>query len=229
MNEEMNVENIIEETPTQHINQIKEEPVKCENHKCRCGMVLNIVLLIGLVVLYVLFFINKSKQKDTVNHVPVGIKGNVSIAYINTDSIMENYDFAKDMKKEMDDYQSKLESDYKAKIAGFQNEYESYMKARPALTTSEKTKKEEELTKKQNSMMGLKEEMSNQLLKKNQAINVRLLDTIFAYINRFNEKPKYTYILKKSTEHNILFANDSLEITKDVLKGLNQEYKKFKQ
>jgi outer membrane protein len=229
MNEEINVENTTEQTPVQQINQMKEEPAKCGNyHNCRCGMIFNIILLLGLVALYVLFFMNKSKPKDTINHVPVSIKSNISIAYINTDSIMENYEFAKDMKKEIEDYQVKLEGEYKAKIAAFKNEYDTYLKTGASLKLSEQKKKEEELTIKQNSMLGLKEEMGNQIMKRQQAISTRLLDTIFAYINRFNEKPKYTYILKKSSDHGILFANDSLEITKDILKGLNQEYKKFK-
>ncbi len=113
-------------------------------------------------------------------------------------------------------------------MSGFQNEYESYLKNGASLKLSEQKKKEEELTAKKNSLMGLESQMRDQLLKKQQAINTRLLDTVFAYINRFNEKPKYTFILKKSTEHGILFANDSLEITKDILTGLNLEYKKFK-
>ncbi len=228
MNEEMNVENTIEEKIIPQVEILNEEPAKTCSHKCRCGMIMNIVLLIGLIVLYVLFFINKSKQKDTVNHVPVAIKGNMSIAYINTDTIMEKYDFAKDMKKELEDYQTKLENDYKFKMTSFQAEYENYIKTGASLKLSEQKKREEELKEKNNSLMALKEKMSEDLFKKNQAINNRLLDTIFSYIHRFNEKPKYTYILKKSIEHNILYANDSLEITKDVLKGLNMEYKKFK-
>jgi len=228
MEEEVNIENTIEETIVPQTEQIQEEPAKCCNHKCRCGMLFNIVLLVGLIVLYVLFFMNKSKEKNTVNHIPVSVKGNLSIAYINTDTIMEKYDFAKDMRKELEDYQSKLEGEYKAKVNGFQNEYESYLKNGASLKLSEQKKKEEELTAKKNSLMGLESQMRDQLLKKQQAINTRLLDTVFAYINRFNEKPRYTYILKKSTEHGILFANDSLEITKDILTGLNLEYKKFK-
>ena len=228
MEEEINIENTIEETIVPQTEQIQEEPAKCCNHKCRCGMIFNIVLLVGLIILYVLFFMNKSKEKNTVNHIPVSVKGNLSIAYINTDTIMEKYDFAKDMRKELEDYQSKLEGEYKAKVSGFQNEYENYLKNGASLKLSEQKKKEEELTAKKNSLMGLESQMRDQLLKKQQAINTRLLDTVFAYINRFNEKPRYTYILKKSTEHGILFANDSLEITKDILTGLNLEYKKFK-
>lgn len=226
MDEELNVENTSEETITPQLTEVNQEPAKCEHHHCRCGMIANAVILIGLIVLYVLFFINKSKQNNAYNVAPVSIKSNMSIAYINTDTIMDKYDFAKDMKKELDDYQSKMENDYKAKVTSFQNEYESYLKNGASLKLSEQKKKEEELTNKKNQLMSLKEDMSNQLLKKQQAVNTRLLDTVFAFIHRFNEKPKYTYILKKSAEHGILLANDSLEITKDVLKGLNMEYQK---
>ena len=72
--------------------------------------------------------------------------------------------------------------------------------------------------------MDLEKSLGNQLLEVKQTKNIQLQDSIFAYIKRFNQGPKYSYILEKSRTSGILFANDSLNITKVVIKGLNEAY-----
>ena len=55
-------------------------------------------------------------------------------------------------------------------------------------------------------------------------MNLRLLDTVNAFLKRFNAKYGYDYILAYKSMGEILIANDTLDITRSVLEELNKEY-----
>ena len=59
-------------------------------------------------------------------------------------------------------------------------------------------------------------------------MNLRLLDTITNFLKRYNEIYKFDYILTYKMAGDILIANDTLDITNDVLKTLNKEYQERK-
>ena len=53
----------------------------------------------------------------------------------------------------------------------------------------------------------------------------RVMDAIQTYLNSYNETHKYSLILTTSGVTNtVIIGNPSLDITQDVLKGLNEEY-----
>jgi outer membrane protein len=55
--------------------------------------------------------------------------------------------------------------------------------------------------------------------------NNALHDSIQNFLASYNKTHKYDYILSKSGD-NILLANPKMNITEDVIKGLNKRYKK---
>jgi len=224
MNEETNIVENTKET-TQYTNNQNScnEPHICKNSKC--GMVFNIIMFISIVVLFVLFFTSKNKTEVIQ---PVSIKSALSIAYVDSDSIWENYDFVKTTKKELEDLEQKLTNNYKAQAMAFKAEYDNYLKIGASLTLSEQKKREAALQQKQGNLMELEKSLGGQLAEIKQTKNIQLQDSIFSFIKRFNQGPKYSFILEKSRVSGILYANDSLDITKSVIKGLNEAYTKGK-
>ncbi len=220
MNEENNTLENTEKTTQEPITQTS---ASCKKPSCRG--IFNIFILLAVVALYVLFFTSKDKQEVAQ---AVNIKTALSIAYVDSDTIWENYEFVKTTKKELEDLELKLNNDYTAKAMAFKSEYESYLKTGASLTLSEQKKREAALQQKQNSLMELEKSLGNQLLEVKQNKNIQLQDSIFAFIKRFNQGPKYSLILEKSRVSGILYANDSLDITDAVLKGLNEAYTKGK-
>ncbi|MCX6232165.1 MAG: OmpH family outer membrane protein [Bacteroidetes bacterium] len=225
MSEENNIVETTEQTPEkpnfQPAGISKNEAETCKHS--RCGMYINIILAIAVIVLYILFFTSKNKKEVSQ---PVSIKTALTIAYVDSDSLWENYEYVKDTKKELKDLELRLTNDYKAKTMAFQSEYENYLKTGASLTKTEQIKKEEALKEKQNSILALKESFGSQLMEEKEKKNIQLQDSIFAYVKRFNQGPKYSFILEKSRSSSLLFANDSLDITKTIIKGLNEAYTK---
>jgi outer membrane protein len=44
------------------------------------------------------------------------------------------------------------------------------------------------------------------------------------YLKKYNKEKNYSFVLGFQKGGGILFANDSLNVTNDVVKGLNEEY-----
>jgi len=228
MNEENNIVGNTEETiHTAYIQPNDSEqqtlPTYCKNSKC--GLFFNISMFIAVAVLYVLFFTSRNHEEIIQ---PVSIKTALSIAFVDSDTLWENYEFVKVTKKELEDLELKLTNNYKAQAMAFKAEYESYLKTGASLALNEQKKKEAALQQKQSGLMELEKSLASQLNEVKQNKNIQVQDSIFAFIKRFNQGQKYSFILEKSRMSGILFANDSLNITKAVIKGLNEAYDKGK-
>jgi outer membrane protein len=86
-------------------------------------------------------------------------------------------------------------------------------------------KKEAELMDRQQKLYDLREQLANDLLVKEQDKNDMLQKAITDYIKKFNTGKNFSYVLGYSQGGGILFANDSLDITNEIIEGLNSEYR----
>jgi len=224
----MENENIIQnEVPAVEPKEVKEEK-SCEHKKCKCCLntILNIVAIVGVIVLFVLYFTGRSCSKSGKTTKAV----NSNIAFVNSDTLLAKYDLVKSIKDSLlakqtkaSDSLEKLQKAYEYQVTNYQNK----MKAK-AYSIEQATKIEEGFTKQQEDLYALKEDLTNALTDENLKMTNLLQDSIINFLKRYNYKYKYDYILSYSKNSEILFASDSLDLTKDVLEGLNKEYKERK-
>jgi outer membrane protein len=66
--------------------------------------------------------------------------------------------------------------------------------------------------------------MANQQITMNQT----LTDTLTSFLKRYNNTWRFDYIMGFKSEGEILIANDTLDITRNVLDAINKEYKERK-
>lgn len=59
-------------------------------------------------------------------------------------------------------------------------------------------------------------------------MNLRLVDSVTAFLKRFNRQYKFDYIMGYKSGGEILVTNDTLDITIPVLEALNKEYQQRK-
>ena len=154
------------------------------------------------------------------------VSGNISFAWINTDTIMSQYEFAKDLQKGLEEYEKNLQNKYTSELQAFQNEYNAYIKKASdyQMTLDQQKKKEEELGQKQQQIQQLEGELSQMLLNEKTARNMELHDTIVNFIARYNKSKNYTMIFERTYGGGLLWADSTMDVTPEVLKGLNEEY-----
>ena len=154
-------------------------------------------------------------------------KQELKIAYVEVDSIMTSYNFATEyvdiLKKKMETIQSTLNSkglSLQNEVADFQNKIQQ-----GKLTQEQATTVQASLQKKQTQLQNLQESLTNQYQEMQDKYNNALHDSIQNFLASYNKTHKYDFILSKSGD-NILLANPKMNITDDVIKGLNKRYKK---
>lgn len=183
---------------------------------------------IGVIVMFCLMFCGKNTSEDkTSTNQKIVQTGDLKIAYVNTDTILAQYDYAKDLEKGLKTYQTSLESNYQAQGKKLQSDYENYLKNGDKLTLTEQKKKEEDLTRRQQEFPMLQQKMMAQLQERQIEDNKKLLNAVYAFIKDYNAKnQKYNIILSRSyISSTVLYADEGFDITNQIVKGLNEEYK----
>ena len=188
--------------------------------------------LIQVLTISALVFIYSCKPKNHKDTKVINDKNNISktdgMVYVCNDTITEKYQFMIDGKKKIEELDRKLKAEYEGKVNAFQNEYNNYLKIGASLSLVEQKKKEASLQEKQKTIMQLEQELGAKLSEETQKINKEINDSVSSFLKRYNKKKNYTYIFGYTPGLVILYANEKNDITKEVLVGLNEEYKNWK-
>jgi outer membrane protein len=192
-------------------------------------MGITVALCAAIIVLFVLF-ITGNNNSSVVDYTPKTISGDLKIAFINSDSLWANYEFVKAKKEELAELEAKYQGQYDYLRKKFEQDYNDYVKKGTAgqLTLAQQKEAEATLGEQQQRLMKMDEELTDKFLQEKTVMNQMLLDTILNYIHRYNERTGYDFILEYSKISGIFYANDSLDITENILNGLNFEYRKRK-
>jgi len=193
---------------------------------------LNGVLLIAVAVLFYLHFNSRSESSAVATPGKGSASANVSrrIAYVNTDSLTIQYDFYKDAQKELEEKQKKLDTELGGRMRSLQNEVVDFQKKAPSMTQEQGQRAQQMLMQKQQDLEQYRNQLGQQLMVEQQEKNKEIYETITNYLKKRNATSKYDYVLGYTLgTPTILFASDSLEITKELVAELNKEYQAGKE
>ncbi|KAF0201092.1 MAG: outer membrane [Bacteroidetes bacterium] len=211
----------------ENATQISETTVKPKSNNNTVLTIINAVLLIGLIILY--FIVLKPGNKSEVDNSAIQQKlssGSISVAYVNSDSILAHYDLVKSMRTSLESKSSALESELKRKQATFEKDAAYFQEQVNKQTISESSAQEiyTQLMAEQQKLYELREKYSAEIARQEYDLNLVLIDSLNNFLSRYNKTVNYDYILSYTRGGNILVANDSLDITNSVLKLINQEF-----
>ena len=197
------------------------------------SLILNGVLFIAVIILFFLVL-----GKGTGKVAGVGVKSGDStkmvtlpIAYVNIDSLLLNYTFAKNanealIKKQED---SRLTVNARARqLQTEMNEFQRKLENNAFLSRERAEAAQTEILKKQKDLQDMDGRLSQQLMEQQQKMSEQLRDTINAFMKDYNKDGKYQMIISNTANDNILYAGKTYDITSDVIKALNARYSKAK-
>lgn len=153
------------------------------------------------------------------------------VAYINVDSLLVGYDFAKDLNEELikktEDARMNLNSKGQAlekEMADFQKKLQTN-----AFLSEDRAQAEyNRLQTKQQELEQLNYKLQNDLAQQQAQMNARLSDTIRSFVKEYNDEMHYELIFTNTMYDNILIDAPKYDITGDVLNRLNDRYAKTK-
>ena len=187
------------------------------------SLILNGVLFVAVIVLFILHF---SSNKDQIQESTATLVAPlpVNIAYINSDTLLNNYEFSKIAAGELENKKDELQAEYENRARGLQSEIENFQRNAQNMTMAQARAVEEDLTKKQQNLMRYQETLTQTLVQEEAKISNELYDKVADYLRDYGISNNYQLVLTYQKGSGVLYANDSLNITRQIVEGLNQAY-----
>lgn len=193
------------------------------------SIVLFVVLFLSVAGLYILHFSgNKSNGSGKGGVNAGGENSELAIAYIKVDSLAVNYDFAQEMHDGFVKQQEAFTKEYGEKRNRFESQAAAFQEKvqRGGFLSQERAMQERDrLMGEEQQITKLDQELSTKLAQIQADNNKQLLDSIMNYLKIYNKDKKYNYILNAGE---VLIGDETSNITKEVLVGLNARYSKTK-
>jgi len=149
----------------------------------------------------------------------------LKVAYINQDTLLKYYDFVKvksdALEAKMKSYQGQLA----ARESSLQQEVQQYQQGRGNLTMGQASLIEEGLQKKGQNLQLFQQSLSQQIEEERATVSRELYMKITDYLRDYSKQRGIMVVMKYDRDSDLLFAGDSLDISKDVIKGLNDSWK----
>ena len=188
---------------------------------------MNIILFIAVAILYFLHFSSDNTVEEAGDESATSAfdKSNLKIAYVNSDSLISNFDFFIEKSEELESERLKSESDLETRARGIEKQVSDFQRTRGNMTINQARAIEEDLYKKQQNLLQYRENLAQNLMKKESEINNELYDKVSSYLKDYGSQHQMEIVLSYTRNSGVLYANDSLDITQVVIAGLNESYR----
>jgi len=188
---------------------------------------LNVIFALGIA--YLLFAQNQEgeSEKDIEEVVEEQMTEEVDeplqVRYVNSDTIWSNYLFVDEMRDNLSKKQEEYRNDLERRLRAFEKEVVEFQQNAPSMSQFEGQEKQKQLLAKEQELSRLQEDLSVKLMEMEDKMKRDLRKSILSYLKRYRNE-KVDVILDFSTSSSVLMIDDSLNLTQEVLKGLNEEY-----
>jgi outer membrane protein len=195
----------------------------------RITIIANIVLAVAVVVLYVLHFTANctKKARGVINteaaiDLPAG-----SIVYIQIDSLVNELDMFHALKGVLEAKVKVIDDDLTKKGRTFERDYNDFMEKiqKGLLTRSQGEAQQAQLEARQRDLQQYSQQKQMEIQEEEQVMLNNVINEIRTFLSVYNQE--YNFSLIFSTSGNpgtIVIGNAALDITKDVITGLNAKY-----
>lgn len=171
----------------------------------------------------------KNGSTNTADSLTPQASQSLKIAYVELDSVLNNYAQYTEMKANLEKKSNDSRASLSAKMNNLQRAGASFQQKlqNNQFTTREAAEAEQtRLMKMQQELESLNANLTEQLMKEQQAAEEKLYNTIKQEIAKMNKEWGYDLILSNVKADNILYAGEGLDITQRVIDELNKAYKK---
>ncbi len=197
----------------------------------KTSLIITVLLALAVAALYVLHFTGIGTGKPAavesepgLSEVPTG-----NIVYIRMDSLLNKYDLFLDLQTDLNAKARIVEDDLTKKGRAFENDVTSFQEKvqKGLITRSQAETQQNQLASRQQELEQFAQQKQMELAEENQVMLNRVLDALKTFLAEYRVLNNYDLILTTDGNSNtIIEGTTALDITKDVVEGLNQEYAK---
>ncbi len=147
------------------------------------------------------------------------------VAFVDVEEIYKEYDRAKDAEQEMTVQSQKMSNEIEVLKMAFQQKVQEYQSTSSSLSDTDKQQKEQELMREQQEIQQ-SQQMARQMMQEESKSKMDKIDEdIENFISDYAESKGFTIVLGTSSQaKTVLYADDSKDITGEIIESLNDEY-----
>ncbi len=191
--------------------------------------VLTGILLVAVAVLYYLFFSSgvkiqsgSSAKKGSNN---IKAETSVKLAYIDLDTIEDKYLYFKQKNDELEKEKKKMEADVESGVRKLEQDRENFLKRGQSITQAEAEQFQQQFQSRYQQLSEKRETLFAAHMENQKKAFDEIQAKINTYLSEYNKNEKYQFIFSVGAGNLTVYYKDSaLNITSEVLKGLNAAY-----
>lgn len=193
-------------------------------------VVLFALLFLAVAVLYFLFFTGGSKNKNANGSDNTTTVTASDIAFVNIDTLIIKFDMFSDRRDDLMAKEQQATAELNSKGTAYERGARDYQDkvSKGLVTRATAAEMEQALMQQQQELVNLRDRLQTDLMEEEQVMNRQVLDYITSFLQENKDQYKYQYVLGKSFGSVVLYGDGALDITQQVLDGLNNKYQSEK-
>lgn len=193
-------------------------------------LILNVILLLAVGFLYYKEFACKKcadkKCKPSINAVHPS-KGSLAIAYVDLDSLNEKIEYIKTNKTLLESEQKSIETEWENAYRNLENQKNEFLKRGASITREQAEQFQMSLQQQQQQADGKKQSQTQKLNDKSYKFLEDIQKKLKSFLAEYNQEKNFSYIFTSGNGLDyMVYKDSSLNITQDVVDGMNEVFKK---
>lgn len=149
------------------------------------------------------------------------------IVYLNSDSLVASYDLFKELNSKYEEKATKVEKELDTKSKAWERKAKDLQDkaSKGLITRAEGERMQTDLQLEQQTILEFRDNSVAELREEEQVMFNNVRNDIDVYLKKYNQEKGFDMILStNSISNTVMIANPVLDITKEVVEGLNKEY-----
>ncbi len=178
-------------------------------NKINILLTISILSFIGMIGLFYLHFVNTPK-----------------LGYIDTNKVIANYQGAKDAKAQYDQKAVVWKANIDTLTKELEKTIAAFKETQEQLSSKEKALQEELIKTKRTQLITYSNSIEQLSQQEDQLLTQNVLKEVNQYLKNYGDRQNYKIILAATNMGNIVYGNDAIDLTDEVITGLNSSYSK---
>lgn len=192
----------------------------------RTKYILNGFLALAMALIFAQCAENKGTASTASSPAAVS-SGSLKIAYVEIDSLLTKYRYWNDLNELMIQKEENIRTTLNEKAKELEKEMREFQRKLENNGFASRERAEQEnlrLAQKQRDLQQLQEKLANDLQTENQKNSLQLRDSINSFLKIYNKDKGYSLIISNTGFDNLLYADQAFNITSEIVEGLNARY-----
>ena len=158
-----------------------------------------------------------------------GVLSDIKVAYVEIDTLLSKYNFCIDLNEAMVKKSENVRLQLNQKAQDLQKQQQEFQTKyqNNAFLSAERAQQEyNRINKLSEDLQTLSDKLQSELAAESEKNNLQLQDSIKNFLKEYNKAKGFTLIISNTGMDNLLYADQALDITQEVLDGLNARYSK---